>query len=175
VTHLAGVGAKLDKHPVATSLALVGVLFFGLLIWAWRDPNPVLLGRAAIDHRTDIYSQFASTAVALLAVALTVLSILVALPDQPRVRELRDRSGWRLLQNVLLAASFLCLVTTVAAHVGTGVDRGKPLEWLEQLTVAAGIGSILTVAVAGAAFAMLLRATTQPADPSIGRGEGARI
>lgn len=163
---------KVDNHPVVAAFALTGTMFGALLIWASLASDPVLLGRAGVEHRTNLYGQVSSTAVALLAVALTVLSILIALPDRPRVEELRQRSGWRLLQAMLMAAALLCLLTLVAAHVGAAVDRKAPIEWLEQLTVASAVSALITVAISGVAFAMLLRAASQPPDPSLGRGEG---
>jgi hypothetical protein len=164
-----------DEHPVATAFVVWAVLLAGLLVWALLDDDPVLLGRAAVAHRTSLYGQIGASAVALLAVALTVLSILIALPDQPRVQELRERPGWRLLQSMLLAAALLCLITLASAHIGGAVDRSErdPMEFTEQLTVATGISALATVAVAGAAFAALLRAISHPPDPSAGRGEGA--
>jgi hypothetical protein len=162
-----------DNHPVFTTFVVWVLLSVGLVLWAAADPHPVLLGRAGVDHRTDLYGQLASTSVGLLAAALTVLSILIALPDRPRVEQLRDQTGWRLLQAMLLAAALLCLIDLVAAHIGGAIDRKHPIEWLEQLTLATSIVAVLTVAIAGGAFALVLRAIPQPPDPSLGRGEGA--
>jgi hypothetical protein len=159
-----------DDRPVITAFVVWIALLAALLIWDELQSGPVLLGIAARDHRTDIYGEIASSSVGILAVALTVLSILVALPDEPRVHELRQQTGWRLLQAMLLAAALLCLIALVSAHVGAAVDRAAPIGWLEQLTLASAIVGVLTLAVAGGAFALLLRAIRQPPDPSAGRG-----
>jgi hypothetical protein len=122
-----------------------------------------------------LYGQFSASAVALLAVSLTVLAILVALPDREAVAELRAGPAWPLIQAFLLCTAFLCLITLVCAHVGAAVDihrRGR--EWLELLLIAAGAMSVVSVFASGVAFGLFLRRASDPPDPSKGRGMGTR-
>jgi hypothetical protein len=164
----------LDDHPVLAALIAWGILTAGLVTWAEVADGPQLLGRAGVEHRTAIYGQVTSTSVALLAVSLTVLSILVALPDNPRVAELRALTGWRILQTMLLVAALIWLVALGASLLGGSIDRDmkNPMEWLEQLMLAACIAGVLTVLFAGIAFSLLLHAIANPPDPSVGRGRG---
>jgi hypothetical protein len=160
-----------DRHPVGSLLTLAALAYGGLLVWSIERTSPLLLARAQPSDRTIIYGQFASSAVALLAVALTVLAILLALPDRVTLEELRASPTWPRLQGTLLAAALLCLVTLVAAHLGAGIDdepTGK--QWLDLLTITAGCMAIVAVLAGGVVFALFLRAAQQPADPSRRRG-----
>lgn len=128
-----------DDRPVAALLIVTVVLYIGLRVWDHFSKGPILLARVAPDDRVTLYGQFASSAVALLAVSLTVLAILVALPDREAVAELRAGSAWPRIQAFLLCTALLCLVTLVSSHVGAAVDgekRGR--EWLELLVLATG-------------------------------------
>lgn len=163
-----------DRHPSACALALGAVIFMGLRIYSEFHDGSVLLAGAHAQQRLAIYSELASSAVALLAVTLTVMTILLALPDRPAMREIRQgRYTWRLLRSLLLSTAFLALVTLVAAHVATGVDdarQGK--EWLEQIVVAGSVTTVLALLVSGGTFWVILQRLDKPADPSRGRGEG---
>lgn len=162
-----------DRHPVVAVLLFAVALCLGLVAWAWRDKQPVLLARMSGDDRVSLYGQFASTAVALLAVSLTVLAILVALPDRESVRQLRDGPAWPRIQAFLLCAAGLCLVTLVTAHVGAAVDGNDDgHEWLELLVVVGAISSVISVLAGGTAFGLFLRRADDPPDPSAGRGLG---
>jgi MFS family permease len=126
-------------------------------------------------RRGLIHAGFRSAiAVALLAVALTVLSILFALPDRKRLEELRQTEGWRLLQGSLVAAAFFCLATVVFSFLGSAVDDApkERREWLEQLVFASAVTGVLAILVSGGAFALILRAMRQAAD-DFRRGTGA--
>ena len=112
-----------DDRPVVTVLILAALLYAALNVWAWRSSAPVLLARADGKERVTLYGQFASTSVALLAVSLTVLAILVALPDREAVRRTTRRTGVAAhIQAFLLCAAFLCLITLVASHLGAALD-----------------------------------------------------
>ncbi len=160
-----------DRHPVGVLLTTSVAIYAGLLIWSEERSHPLLLARAQAHDRTTIYGQFASSAVALLAVTLTVLAILLALPDRETLVELRASATWPRLQGTLLAAALLCVVTLVSAHLGAAIDdlpKGK--QWLDLLTITAGGMAIVAVLLGGAVFALFLRAAQQPVDPSRGRG-----
>jgi hypothetical protein len=161
-----------DRHPVGTLLAVSAIAYIGLLVWSWLGSSPLLLARAAAANRVVIYGQLAASAVAMLAVTLTVLAILLALPDRPGVEELRDSGTWPRLQGTLLATALLCLITLVSAHLGAALDNqveGK--QWLDLLAIIAASMSVVGVLVCGIVFAMFLRVSQQPEDPSKGRGE----
>lgn len=164
-----------DRHPSVCAIGFGGVVYVGLRIYSHFHDGPVLIAGAHAQQRLAIYSELASSAVALLAVTLTVLTILLALPDRPAVREIREgRYTWRLLRNLLLVTAFLALVTLVAAHVATGVDdnrQGK--EWLEQIVTAGSVSTLAALLVGGVTFCMILQRLDQPPDPSRGRGEGS--
>jgi heme A synthase len=161
-----------DEHPVRTLACIAGLVYIGLLIWAQSRSAPLLLADASPDHRMDIYSEFASTAVALLAVALTVLAILLALPDRPAVSELREGESWARLQGTLLAAALFCLITLVASHLGAAIDdKNVGKDWLGLLAFVGGAMSIVSVLLGGVVFALFLHVSQAPADPSVGRGE----
>jgi hypothetical protein len=124
------------------------------------------------DERLSLYGQFSSSAVALLAVALTVLAVLVALPDRPAVEELREGATWSRLQGLLMAVALLCLIALVTAHLGSGIDNGKTgKEWLELIVIATSLTAVLALVVAGAVFALFLQVADEDApNPSGGRG-----
>lgn len=160
-----------DRQPAPAALLLWAVVFAGLRSWSYFDDAPVLLARAAPDRRETIYGQFASTSVALLAVSLTVLAILYALPDRPTVREMRESDTWPALQGLLLSVALLCLIALVTAHAGTAVDHHKPgIEWLEQLMLSSAAVGLLALLIAGIVFAAVLYVSSGPPDPSQGRG-----
>lgn len=162
-----------DERPVVTVFVATALLFIGLLAWAWRSSAPVLLANAPAKDRVALYGQFASTSVALLAVSLTVLAILVALPDRPAVEELRRGPAWPRLQAFLLSTALLCLVTLVCAHLGAAIDnRRDGREWLELLLVTGAVMSVLCNLASGLAFGLFLRRANEPPDPSEGRGLG---
>lgn len=162
-----------DERPVATVLVLAALLYAALLAWAWRSSAPVLLASVDGNERAMLYGQLASTSVALLAVSLTVLAILVALPDREAVRELREGPAWPRIQAFLLCAAFLCLITLVSSHLGAAVDAGQDgREWLGLLVVAGAVASVFSVLGGGIAFGLFLQRADEPPDPSAGRGTG---
>jgi hypothetical protein len=161
-----------DRHPVATLTAISLATYVGLLIWSWLRSDPLLLARAVAADRVTVYGQLAASAVAMLAVTLTVLAILVALPDRPGVEELRDSGSWPRLQGTLLASALLCLVTLVTGHLGVALDNkqtGKP--WLELAAITAASMAVISVIVCGVVFALFLHVAPEPEEPSKGRGE----
>jgi hypothetical protein len=161
-----------DRHPVATLLALGFATYVALLAWSAVGSGSLLLARAGGAERQAIYGQFAASAVAMLAVTLTVLAILLALPDRPGVQELRESSTWPLLQGTLLATATLCLITLVSSHLGAALDiAAKGKAWLGLLAFTAAAMSVIAVVLCGIAFALFLHASQQPIDPSRGRGE----
>lgn len=161
----------LDKHPVGALLGLTAAIYGGLLLWATIHAEPLLLARSQPAHRLDIYDQFASSAVAMLAVTLTVLAILLALPDRPALEDLRASDAWSRLQAMLLAAALLCLITLVSAHLGSAIDdHAKGKQWLDLLMITTGAMAVIAVLLGGVVFALFLRVSQQPLDPSQGRG-----
>lgn len=160
---------------MATVLVLATAAYIGLLVWASSSSAPVLLARADGKDRVTLYGQFASSAVALLAVSLTVLAILVALPDRESVKELREGPAWPRIQAFLLCAALLCLITLVASHLGAALDaRDAGRVWLELLVVAGATASVVSVLAGGIAFGLFLRRANEPPDPSAGRGTQGR-
>lgn len=156
-----------DERPVVVVGALLVVLYAGLEIWALLDDQPVLLAAARPDDREELYGQLAASAVTLLGIALTVLAILVALPDRPGVEDLRGRTAWPLLRTGLLATGALCLLCMATAHLATALDNaphGK--EWLSNLVIAAATAALIAVSVFGGAFWLALRRSRDPADPA---------
>jgi hypothetical protein len=160
-----------DRHPVAVLLIMAVVSYGGLIIWSVERSSPLLLARAVPSDRIVIYGQFASSAVALLAVSLTVLAILLALPDRGTLEELRASSAWPRLQATLLSAALLCVIALVAAHLGAAIDdQPKGKQWLDLLAISSGCMAVIAVVLGGVVFALFLRASQQPPDPSEGRG-----
>ncbi len=137
---------------------------------------PILLARAGPDHRLALYGQFASSAVALLAAALTALTVMIAVPDRPRAQALRQTTGWRLVQRTLLTTAFLCTVTLIVAHVGAGTDySARPHKWVEAIMVAGAATTGIAVLVAGLGLALALAALDRQEDAAdpISEGRGA--
>lgn len=160
-----------DKRPAPAALLLFVFGFVVLRVWSYFESDPVLLARASSARRTVIFGQFSSSSVAILAVSLTVLAILYALPQRPTIEELRESDTWPALQGLLLSVALLCLITLVCSHVATAVDHGKiGIEWLEQLMLASSAVSVLALLVAGVVFAAALYVGSGPKDPSQGRG-----
>lgn len=115
----------LDRHPSLCAVLIAIGIYVSLRIYSAFHGGPVLMAGAHPQQRLSIYSEMASSAVALLAVTLTVLTILVALPDRPVIREIREgKYTWRLLRSLLMVTASLALVTMVAAHLGTAIDNG---------------------------------------------------
>lgn len=165
-----------DGHPVVALLITTLLLYAGQMVWACRSANPVLLANAAARDRVSLYGQLASSATALLAVSLTVLAILLALPDRPAVQDLRSGPTWLRLQATLLSAALLCLSTLVCALLAAGIDNGEVgKEWLELLLLTCAVMAVFSVLLGGVVFGLFLRVANQPSDPSRGRGEGIEL
>jgi hypothetical protein len=155
-----------DRRPVHVVVGFFAVSFVGLLAWGYLDGGPVLLAGAKPDHRTVVYGQLSQSAVGMLAVSLTVLAILTALPDRRGVQDLRGRRAWRLLLAGLAATAGLCLVCLIAAHLGGALDNGADgKEWLSSLTIASAVSAIVSLLVFGAAFTLALPRAHDPPDP----------
>lgn len=169
------VGRFANEHP-ALALGLFWVcLGAALTLKVYLGSAHLLLGAAGGTKRSVLYGQAATMAIAVMAAMLTVVSILVALPDRPRVAELRARAGWRLLQAMLLTTGGLCLAGVVTAEVGLAVDTDTAPHalWIEQWCVSSLCTAAVGTFISGLAFAALLKAVGRPADPSTGRGSGA--
>jgi hypothetical protein len=111
--------------------------------------------------------------VGVLGISLTVLAILIALPDRPVINDIRKSDTWPRLRGLLLTIALLALVAVITAHVGAGVDNATDgREWLEQLMLASVAAAVLALLVAGLTFWLVLTKADQPDDPSRGRGEG---
>lgn len=159
-----------DGHPALTTWFTALLVFVCLRAWTWLSDGPVLLGRADPNHRLAIYSQLAASAVAVLGITLTVLAILLALPDRPAINDVRKSDTWPRLRGLLLSVALLALFTMVAAHVGTGIDTGsRGREWLEQSMLACAATTVLALLVAGLTFWLILIRADEPDDPSRGR------
>lgn len=160
-----------DRQPAGTALAAWVGIYVGLRLWSKFDDAPVLLARAQSDRRDDLYTMLASSTASMLAVTLTVLAILYALPDRPAIREVRDGDTWPALQGLLLSVALLCLVSLITAHVGLAVDHAETgIEWLEQILLTSVVVATLALLIAGLVFAAVLYLAAQPPDPSEGRG-----
>jgi hypothetical protein len=161
-----------DRQPAGAAFVVWVVIYVSLRIWAHFDTQPVLLARAEPARRGDIYTMFSSSTASMLAVTLTVLAILYALPDRPAIREARESSSWPALQGLILSVALLCLVALVTAHIGLAIDHGKPgREWLEFILVSSVTVATLALLTAGLVFAAVLYLASQPRDPSAGRGD----
>ena len=162
-----------DEHPVFATCVVAGLLFLGLRVWSLLDDAPVLLARADPAQRVTIYGQIAGSAVATLGIALTVLAILLALPDRPAINDIRESDTWPRLRGLLLTIALLALITLVAAHLGAAIDNAADgREWLEQVMLASAVPAALAFLVAGLTFWLVLRRADEPDDPSRGRGQG---
>lgn len=161
-----GVLLAADKHPVPVVAGFVTATYGGLLVWGHFDDNAILLARADADHRTVVYGQLSQSAVGMLAVSLTVLAILTALPDRPGVHDLRSRDAWTLLLTGLVATAALCLACLIAAHLGGALDNAKDgKEWLSSFVIATAASAVIGVVFFGAAFTLALRRSQDPQDP----------
>jgi uncharacterized membrane protein len=102
----------------------------------------------------------------MLAISLTVLAILTALPDRPGVQELRSRNAWPLLLTGLVATAALCLACLIAAHLGGALDNAEDgKEWVSSFTIASAISAVAAVLFFGAAFTLALNRSHEPEDP----------
>ncbi len=162
-----------DEHPVGATCIVAVVIFVALRVWSLLDNDPVLLARADPDQRVTIYGQVAGSAVATLGIALTVLAILIALPDRPVINDIRKSDTWPRLRGLLLTIALLALIALVTGHVGAGIDNANDgRESLEQVMLASVASAVLALLVAGLTFWLVLREADHPDDPSRGRGEG---
>jgi hypothetical protein len=162
-----------DDRPVAATVALAVLCYVGLHVWSAAHDGPLLLARADPSARLTLYGQITSTAVALLGISLTVLAILLALPDRPAIADIRGSDTWPRLRGLLLTVGLLALIALVAGHIAAGLDDGKTgIEWLEQVVLACAITTVLALIAAGVTFWLLLKQADQPDDPSRGRGQG---
>jgi hypothetical protein len=133
------------------------------------------MARATPGLRGTIYDQIGESAGVTLGIALTVLAILLALPDRPAIKDIRGSDTWPLLQGLLLAIALLALVAMTSARIGSATDRGQAgCEWLEQLMLAAAATAVAAMLVAGITFALILSHANRPDDPSRGRGAGGQ-
>lgn len=162
-----------DEHPVAATCGLAVGVFVALHVWGVLHDGPLLLSGTDPEKRIELYGQFAATAVAILGISLTVLAILVALPDRPAVAEIRHSDTWPLLQGLLLTIALLALICLLCAHLGSAIDDASAgREWLEQILFASAVAVVLALLVAGLTFWLVLKRADDPPDPSKGRGEG---
>jgi hypothetical protein len=162
-----------DKHPAIATCSLALLVFLGLHGLAAIHDGPLLLARPDPGRRLTIYGQLAASAVAVLGISLTVLAILIALPDRPVITDIRQGETWPRLRNLLLVTAFLSLLALVAAHLGAALDGGpRGCEWLEQSLLACSAATVLALLAAGVTFWLVLRSADQPDDPSRGRGRG---
>jgi hypothetical protein len=149
-------------------------VFVALHVWGVLHDGPLLLSGADPKKRIELYGQIAATAVALLGISLTVLAILVALPERPAVAEIRNSDTWPLLQGLLLTIALLALICLLSAHLGSAIDDAPVgREWIEQILFASAVVGILALLVAGLTFWLVLGQADDPPDPSKGRGQGA--
>lgn len=147
--------------------------FVALRVWSALHAGPLLLARAEPDARLALYGQLAASAVAILGISLTVLAILLALPDRPAIADIRESETWPRLKGLLMAIAFLSLVTLVSAQIGAAVDNGRSgSETIEQIALASAIATVVAMVVAGVTFWLVLRRADESDDPSRGRGQG---
>ena len=162
-----------DDHPALSTNIVATAAFIGLRVWSYAEKSPVLLGQAEAKQRVEIYGQVTSSSVAVLAISLTVLAILVALPDRPAINDIRDSDTWPRLQGLLMSIALLALIALVCAHLGAGVDNApKGREWLEQAMLASAGTAVVALLIAGMTFWLIIRSTGEEDDPSRGRGLG---
>lgn len=162
-----------DDHPASATLVLAVLIFLALRVWAFLHAGPLLLARAEPDARLALYGQLAASAVAVLGISLTVLAILLALPDRPAITDIRASDTWPRLKGLLMAIAALSLVALVSAQAGAAVDNGHSgCEAIEQVTLAAALATVVAMVVAGVTFWLVLRNADDPDDPSRGRGQG---
>lgn len=163
----------IDRHPSLAVILFAVFVFVGLRVYSTFHDGPVLLAGAEPEQRLSIYSEIVSTAVALLGISLTVLTILLALPDRPVIREIREgKYTWRLLRGLLMVTAFLALLTMVVSQLATGVDNAPAgHEWLEQVVIAGAVSTVVALLFGGLTFWLILVRMDDPPDPSRGRGE----
>lgn len=162
-----------DDHPGLVALAFAAVVFVALQVWSALHDGPLLLARADPHSRLEIYGQIAASAVAILGISLTVLAILLALPDRPAISDIRESDTWPRLRGLLLVVALLAFIGLVSAQIGAGVDNQKAgCEALEHVVIASSTATVVAMGVAGVTFWLVLRAADEPADPSEGRGQG---
>jgi len=162
-----------DMHPALATLLITALAFLGLHIWARVHDGPLLLARAEPERRLAVYGQLGSSAVAILGISLTVLAILIALPDRPTIADIRESDTWPRLQGLLLTIAFLALLALITAHLGGAIDdQTAGRECLEQILLACSSATVLALLVAGLTFWLVLKRAEEPDDPSRGRGQG---
>jgi hypothetical protein len=166
-------GSWPDRHPALSIGAAAVLIYVGLRIYSKLHDGPVLLASADPQQRLAIYGQIANSAVAILGIALTVLTILLALPDRPIVKDVQASETWPRLRELLMTTALLALIALVASHVATAIDNGvRGREWLEQAIVASSVSAVIAIALAGLTFWLVLVRIDEPDDPSRGRGDG---
>jgi hypothetical protein len=162
-----------DDHPSLATYSTALIVFVALRVVSLVHDGPLLLAGADPDHRVALYSQFSGSAAALLGIALTILAILLALPERPSVNLIRASDTWPRLSALLLSVGLLALIALVASHVGAAVDnRSSGKEWLEQVLLASAAIAVVALLVAGLTFWLVLTEANKPVDPSVGRGAG---
>jgi hypothetical protein len=162
-----------DMHPAPATLLIAVLAFIGLHTWAAIHDGPLLLARAEPERRLALYGQLGSSAVAILGISLTVLAILIALPDRPTIADIRESDTWPRLQGLLLTIAFLALLALLAAHLGSAIDdEAAGRECLEQVLLACSFATVVALLVAGLTFWLVLKRAEEPDDPSRGRGQG---
>lgn len=133
-------------NPAGAAFAAWILMYSGLRVWSQLDDGPILLARAEPSRRDDRYTMFNSSSASMLAVTLTVLALLYALPERPAIREARDSHTWPAIQGLLLSIDFFCLIALVTAHIGLAVDHGeRGVEWLEQIMLISALVATLAL------------------------------
>jgi cytochrome bd-type quinol oxidase subunit 2 len=162
-----------DDHPGLAAVSFAIAVFVVLHIWSALHDGSLLLARADPDSRLQIYGQIGASAVAILGVSLTVLAILLALPDRPAIADIRDSDTWPRLRGLLLVIALLAFIGLVSAQIGAAVDNQLAgCEFVEQIVIASAVATVTAMGVAGVTFWLVLQATDEPSDPSRGRGQG---
>jgi hypothetical protein len=162
-----------DRRPALTIFLLALAMFAGLDVLSAIHDGPLLLARSDPERRLALYGQFAASAVAVLGISLTVLAILLALPDRPAIADIRSSGTWPRLQALLLTIALLALLSMLSAHLGAAIDDAAGgCESLEQFLLACSAATVFALLFAGLTFWLVLRRAAESDDPSRGRGQG---
>jgi hypothetical protein len=160
----------IDRHPVRTTwialLALAACLELAQIVTG----DPLLLARLSPDSRQHFYGQVVQASIGLLGVSMTVLAILVALPDRPQIHAIRSGGAWPLLKGLLLSVASISSLTLVLALVTLALSAEWAVQVLSQLVLASCVVATLSMVVSGVAFWLLLKKIDEPVQPERGTG-----
>ncbi len=144
--------------PVVVAIVVGGGVGGGYALAAAESSSPIMIGRLDPGTRGVLYGSIGTSAGALLGLVIAAIAILMTLdPSREAVHEMQSIRAWRILNVTFLVAAAFLAITLVVSTIVLGVDSGKRgIPGLEMAVAAVAAVAFAELAVATAAFAVVV-------------------